>query len=340
MTIDGKQAYVFSSFAKETVEKHFEWMKTYGIDGALLQRFVGEIRPSRAEGDVVLRNVMASAQDHDRVFAVEYDLSGSHPDTVLQQLQSDWEYLTQTVGITASPSYLTMNGSPVVSIWGLGFAGKGNHVVDPALGSAIIHWFHDVAHVKVIGGTPAGWATLNGDSVTDKQWAGVYAQLDIVQPWTVGRYATLSQADAWKQTHLVPDIALTKRNHQLYMPVIFPGFSWHNLNRDKPENQIPRLGGKFLWEQANNARNAGASIVKIAMFDEVNEGTAILKAAPFRIDAPQQGYWLTLDADGDHLPNDWYLRLAAEIGRMFRGEQSPSPKVPKHPGPPWSLQHP
>ena len=340
MTIDGKQAYVFSSFAKETVEKHFEWMKVYGIDGVLLQRFVGEIKPSRSEGDVVLRNVMASAQDHDRVFAVEYDLSGSHPDTVLQQLQSDWEYLTQTVGITASPSYLTMDGRPVVSIWGLGFAGEGNHVVDPALASAIIHWFHDVAHVKVIGGTPAGWGTLSGDSVTNREWAAVYAQLDIVQPWTVGRYATLAQVDAWKQSHLVPDIALAKRNHQMYMPVIFPGFSWHNLNRDKPENQIPRLGGKFLWEQAYNARKAGASIVKIAMFDEVNEGTAILKAAPLRVDAPQQGYWLTLDADGDHLPNDWYLRLAGEIGRMFRGEEVPSSKVPAHPGPPWSLQHP
>ncbi len=57
MTIGGKQAYVFSSFARGTVEKHFEWMETYGIDGALLQRFVGEIAPSRAEGDVVLRNV-------------------------------------------------------------------------------------------------------------------------------------------------------------------------------------------------------------------------------------------------------------------------------------------
>jgi hypothetical protein len=43
MTIGGKQAYVFSSFVKETVVKHFEWMKTYGIDGALQQRFVGEI---------------------------------------------------------------------------------------------------------------------------------------------------------------------------------------------------------------------------------------------------------------------------------------------------------
>ena len=88
MTIDGKQAYVFSSFARETVEKHFEWMEAYGIDGALLQRFVGE-GPSHAEGDVVLRYVIAGAQDHGRVFAIEDDLSGSHPDTVLKRLQDD-----------------------------------------------------------------------------------------------------------------------------------------------------------------------------------------------------------------------------------------------------------
>lgn len=335
MTIGGKQANVFSSFAKETVEKHFEWMKTYGIDGALLQRFVGEINPSKTEGDVVLRNVMASAQDHDRVFAVEYDLSGSHMDTVLQQLQSDWRYLTETVRITESPAYLKLDNQPVVSIWGLGFSGDGSHIVDPKLATAIIHWFHDVAHVKVMGGTPAGWGTLSGDNVADPAWAAVYAQLDIVQPWTVGRYATLNQVDAWKRTHLVPDLALTQKNHQLYMPVIFPGFSWHNLNRDKPENQIPRLGGKFLWRQAYNARTAGATIVKIAMFDEVNEGTAILKAAPFRSDAPAQGYWLTLDADGDKLPNDWYLRLSGEIARIFHGDAPPSSDIPLHPGPQW-----
>ncbi len=335
MTIEGKQAYVFSSFARETVENHFEWMESYGIDGALLQRFVGESAPSHAEGDVVLRNVMASAQDHGRVFAVEYDLSGSHPDTVLKQLQDDWTYLTGTVGITASPAYLKLQGKPVVSLWGLGLAGEGNHIVDPKLAEAILQWFHEVAQVKVMGGTPSGWGSLSEDSVTDPEWAGVYAQLDIVQPWTVGRYATLDQADAWKRTHLVPDVALTKKNRQLYMPVIFPGFSWHNLNRDKAENQIPRLGGEFLWRQAYNARMSGASIVKIAMFDEVNEGTAIFKAAPSRTDAPGQGYWLTLDADGNKLPNDWYLRLAGEIGRMFRDEVHASSTLPKHPGPPW-----
>jgi hypothetical protein len=125
MTIGDKRANVFSSFAKGTVEKHFEWMKTYGIDGALLQRFVGEITPSKNEGDVVLRNVMASAQDHGRVFAVEYDLSGSHAATVLQQLQSDWEYLTETVRITTSPAYLNWTISPLSLSGAWDFPAKG-----------------------------------------------------------------------------------------------------------------------------------------------------------------------------------------------------------------------
>ena len=50
--------------------------------------------------------------------------------------------------------------------------------------------------------------------------------------------------------------------------VIFPGFSWYNLNRGAAQNQIPRNGGAFLWRQAYNARRAGAQILKIAMFDE------------------------------------------------------------------------
>ena len=84
-------------------------------------------------------------------------------------------------------------------------------------------------------------------------------------------------------------------------------------------------------ETGINARKSGASIIKIVMFDEVNEGTAILKAAPSRADAPAQGYWLTLDADGDMLPDDWYLRwleksaecVAAECILRLRSRHTP-----------------
>jgi len=34
--------------------------------------------------------------------------------------------------------------------------------------------------------------------------------------------------------HLLSDIALIQPNRQEYLPVIFPGFSWHNL---KPAGQ-------------------------------------------------------------------------------------------------------
>ncbi|RED37426.1 carbohydrate-binding protein, partial [Paenibacillus sp. VMFN-D1] len=36
---NGSPAKLFSSYDQDTVNKHFEWMKTYNIDGAALQRF-------------------------------------------------------------------------------------------------------------------------------------------------------------------------------------------------------------------------------------------------------------------------------------------------------------
>jgi hypothetical protein len=332
VSIQGKPAYVFSSFSKDTVDRHFEWMRQYQIDGALLQRFVNSIQQQQMEGDVVLRNVQSASEATGRLFAVEYDLSGAHPDAVLQQLQQDWLYLSRERKITRSPSYLTYRGRPVVALWGFGF-GDHRHLEDPALCLAIIRWFQEKAHVRVMGGVPAGWRTLSSDSFGDPAWDKVYAALDIVQPWTVGRYRSLEAADQWKETHLVPDLELTHKRGQLYLPVIFPGFSWHNLNRDTPGNQIPRLGGRFLWRQAYNARTAGAVSVKIAMFDEVNEGTAILKEVSLRRDAPEPGYWLTLEADGEELPSDWYLQIASAVSRMFHGTAPASVALPISPQP-------
>lgn len=326
-SIDGRPAYLFSSYPKETVDKHFEWMQSYGIDGALLQRPANSISGQIEEGDAVLKNVRDAAEAHHRVFAIEYDVTGFPAAALMQKLQDDWKYLSREIRITSSSAYLNMNDKPIVAVWGFGF-NDGRHIDDPKLALQIIQWFKNYAHVIVMGGVPAGWGTLSNDSVSDPAWREVYAALDIVQPWTVGRYGSIDSAETWKTTHLIPDLELTRKNHQLYMPVIFPGFSWHNLNRSEPKNQIPRLGGTFLWRQAFNAKIAGASFVKIAMFDEVNEGTAIFKAASLRKDAPQSGYWLTLDADGIQLPSDWYLRVANEVSRMFRGEIKPTSQLP------------
>lgn len=36
---DGETAQIFSSYDYETADLHFKWMKEYGIDGAIIQRF-------------------------------------------------------------------------------------------------------------------------------------------------------------------------------------------------------------------------------------------------------------------------------------------------------------
>jgi hypothetical protein len=43
---------------------------------------------------------------------------------------------------------------------------------------------------------------------------------------------------------------------------------------------------------------------------------------------PDQGSFLSLDADGQPLPADWYLRLAGAAARVLRGEIALTPNIP------------
>jgi hypothetical protein len=335
MTIQGKPAYLYSAWNRKTVMRHFQWMKQYRLDGVLVQRFVGTIADKQSTGDVVLKNVIAGAEAFGRTFAIEYDISGGKPDTFAQQIKDDWKYLVDVLKVTSNPQYQRHDGKPLVSVWGMGLDEPGHPPANAADAEELIEWFESKAPAKYratyMGGTPSRWRTLQNDAHKEPEWAEAFKEMNVVQPWTVGRYRDQAAADRWKQEMLVPDLALAARNHQLYMPVIFPGFSWHNLKPASPPNQIPRNKGEFLWRQAYNAKLAGATVLKIAMFDEVNEGTAVFKAASKRSDAPDQGFWLTLDADGYNLPSDWYLRLTGEITRMFHGEAAPSETMPEHP---------
>ena len=338
MTIGDKPAYLYSAWNRKTVARHFQWMKEYGLDGVLVQRFLTDIPGKRSSGDVVLKNIMAGAAEHGRTFAIEYDVTGANPATFENALKDDWKYLLDELKVTEHPNYLRHNEKPVLSIWGMGLSEDRNVPHDPEVARQIVEWFRSGAaaeyQVFYMGGVPSRWRTLTNDSRQEPGWADAYRAMDVIQPWTVGRYGNAAGADNWKGNLIVPDLALTAANNQIYMPVVFPGFSWHNLRPQSPPNQIPRNRGDFLWRQAYNARVAGATMLKIAMFDEVNEATAIFKAASRRQDAPDQGFWLTLDADGVALPSDWYLKLAGEITRMFHGEIPPDASLPEHPGPP------
>ena len=330
-TIRGQQAFIYSAMNPKVVARHFQWMKDYGLDGVLIQRFVVGIPARRTGGDVVLKNILAAARQHGRAIAIEYDVTGASPKNIFEAMRDDWNYLVTELKVASHPCYLHHQGKPVLSVWGVGFSDSRRVPRDPETALRIVKWFQADAppeqRVTYLGGVPARWRTLSKDSMREPGWQEVYASMDVIQPWSVGRYKDIASADEWRKEMIEPDLARTKDKRQLYMPVVFPGFSWVNLNRDAKPNQIPRHGGRFLWTQAWNARQAGARMLKIAMFDEVNESTAIFKVAAKRQDAPEQGFWLTLDADGEDLPSDWYLKLSGEITKRFHGEPG-SPTFP------------
>jgi len=86
---------------------------------------------------------------------------------------------------------------------------------------------------------------------------------------------------------------------------------------------IPRLGGEFLWKQFHAAANLGIDMAYVAMFDEVDEGTAIFKVSNT---PPTQAYFVTYDG----LPADWYLRLTAEGSKVLCGERPNTATIPFH----------
>jgi len=319
---NGSTATLFSSHDLSTTRKHFEWMRDYNIHGVHLQRFLGELgdnRLFRARNNI-LQNVITSAAEYDRHFSVMYDLSGVADDGELyNKLITDWEYLVDTYDMLNAQGYVKEDNRPVVAIWGIGFKNRG---LTTATFEAIIDYFHNTADPKyrayVMGGVPDGWRTLSGSSETGAGWADIYNSLDMISPWTVGRYSSENAIDNWKNNFIVPDLQRCNTNGVDYMPVIWPGFSWVNIH-DGPFNQIPRKGGDFYWRQAYNAIEAGSKYIYVAMFDEVDEGTAMFKLAETQADLPVGPTLVPLDVDGISLPSDWYLQLADQTQRMLDG---------------------
>lgn len=75
----------------------------------------------------------------------------------------------------------------------------------------------------------------------------------------------------------------------------------------------------------------GSVMCKTAMFDEVDEATAIFRTAPTAALAPREIPTVTLDADGEALPSDWYLRLVGEASRVLRKETLLTEEIPIRP---------
>lgn len=326
----GGKAKLWSSHNAKTVARHFRWMKEAGIDGVSMGRFsVGTANGGASPGfNQPLLNVRDAAEASGRVFFIWYDVSGHSASTFVADIKADWERLVDQQQITASPSYLRHRGRPLLGIWGVGI---GDRPGTPADWANLIAFFKNHPNPKyrvtlLAGGIP-GWAT-------DPVWGPIFKSVDVISPWTVGAFADDAGADNFANSVVKPDLATCKQLGLDYMPVAFPGFSWHNLQQKHTPsavNVFPRRGGRFYWRQVSNIVAAGATNLFTAMFDEADEGTAMMKAAATQDSVPVQGQWLSLDADGEQLSSDFYLRLGGAAGQLLRKEIPASPAPPIRP---------
>ena len=330
---NGQPAYLYSAYDPRTVLRHFEWMSQYGIDGVFLQRFGSELSdPAHFdERNAVTKNVIAGAEATGRVFAIMYDTSGMDAATFVGDLEKDWKYMLDVLKVTESPSYLHQNGKPVVAIWGLGFTG---HPGTPQQAMDLVNFFEKnpdlLQQVTLVGGVPNHWRILQNDSLSDPGWKDYYCALNIISPWTVERFKTDAQVDQYKTT-MVLDMEAARQYGAEYMPVVFPGYSSQNSS-GSAFNVTPRRGGNLYWRQVFNAVSLKVPMIYNAMFDEVDEGTAMYKIAATPNDQPEGVKLVPLNADGVNLPNDWYLRLAGAATQMLRGEIPLTITIPIQPG--------
>lgn len=313
---DGRTAEVFSSFNRKTVLRHFKWMQDYGLDGVFVQRFiVSTFEPkSLRHVNVVLNHCRDGANLYGRTYAVMYDLSGLG-NGQMQRVMDDWKLLVDRMQITKDPAYLQHQGKPVVTVWGVGFNDQRKYTLAECL--ELVKFLKDDPKYggnTVILGVPTHWRTLSQDSLGDPLLHDIILKADVVSPWTIGRYTTPEHAARYAQRTMKPDLDWCRDRKKDFMPVVFPGFSWHNMYSRSPQNQIPRLKGNFLWTQFLEAKRAGATMVYQAMFDEVDEGTAIFKCT----DDPPVGASSFVNFEG--LPSDFYLKLVGQATRMIRNE--------------------
>ncbi|WP_421897785.1 glycoside hydrolase family 71/99-like protein [Marinoscillum sp.] len=334
---DGKPARVFSSVDKSTTDLHFSWMKEYGVDGVFMQRFFNVARRYADETkseDKILANAVNAAEQHGRAIAVMYDLSGLNPNGEdCSAIIEDWKRLVDHQRVTQSQNYLHHNDKPLVAIWGLGFPDRPYDIREIGINRLIDFLKNDPMYggCTVMLGVPTYFRELDKDCLPDPYLHEVIKSADIVLPWMVQRFTPLLHQDEIRyRDHVMADRQWCDQNGVDYVPLVYPGFSWHNLSKSNPGlarhtayGAIPRVGGKFYWDLMYNAIVAGADMIYVAMFDEIDEGTAIIPVSDTPPNSDKAHF-----VSNDGVTPDHYLKLTGWGAKMLRKEVPLSPAMP------------
>ena len=299
---DGSQAYLLSSANKRTVLRHFQWMEAYGIDGVAVQRFIfpGH-RFNPTESFRIPSYAREAAARTGRAFYIMYDMSGCDTTALIEALTKDWQFFVDSLKITRDDQYLHQGGKPVVGIFGF-FTDRFSAVI----ADSVLDIFQNDGPYGAFVAASGQWPEPE-EHLTD--WLKVQERYDAYIPWNIGNYnGDYAQTEQWDR-----DKDRFSANGVLYMPLIYPGFGWDNLMNQPPgTTHKSRLMGDFMWQQFLDAKQLGAEAIYVAMFDEIDESTAIFKVAN---DVPVNHYFSDLEG----LNSDFYLLMTGFGTRMMRG---------------------
>lgn len=363
MLPNGQPAQVYSAFDESSVLLHFKWMKDYGLDGVFMQRFVGEVvnnPDGKTHFDKVLQSAMKGSNDYQRAICVMYDLGGYEPNSnnntvaVLADAKAIMDKYS-LLDRNQQKFYLYEGGKPLITLWGVGFNdGRPYKMSDiKELMDGL-----ETMGFSIMLGVPTYWRSMTNDALSGAEGLAMQELIKrakVIMPWFVGRYDNNSFPNF--HTLIEDDVTWCNKEGIGYAPLCFPGSADRNMH---PNNSVqPRLGGTFLWNQMYHGIKSGAKMLYIAMFDEIDEGTAIYKCLNQK-DVPnnesedtyyvtysqkstgEQSYSVSAEAKpvtGDvkwsrtnhelevkftgienELPTDHYLWLTGEGKKMLRGE--------------------
>jgi hypothetical protein len=246
----------------------------------------------------------------------------------------DWKELVDELKLTSrgtNQPYLYHRGKPLVAIWGVGFPDRPYDIHNIGLEKLMDFLKNDPDYggCSILLGVPTYFREQKKDCTTDPYLHELMAKADVIMPWMVGRFTSLDPEVTQRYGEQVKaDLAWCAERKLDYAPCVFPGFSWYNLSRHEfggrhSMDQIPRQAGRFYWSLITTAVSSGAKMLYVAMFDEMDEGTAIFKCAnrPPQVDPP--GKLLGLEG----VPSDHYLWLTGKAGQLLRGEISCAPEL-------------
>ena len=373
---DGSTPRLYSSYDESTVDLHFKWMKEYSIDGVFMQRFVSQLTDKAAikHSDKVLESAMTASNVYARAISIMYDMVGMDANSSADIILNDAAALKEKYNLDDRDGgqryYLYHNGKPLI---GLVSVGQASAAYTIAQAQDVVDGLQELGF-SIMLGVPAYWRNPGShDCVSDSKITDLIKDVDIIMPWLVGVYDYKNEVGAaggkfstyWSSriddgkigsTVLwTGDYTTAEEFGVEYCPLVFPGFSDRNIH---PNNKTyKRYNGEFYWEQIYKNINRGAKMLYVAMFDEIDEGTAIYKClsqseVPSNISTNDyyaayynDGTYKRSDSDlsetsgvnwckkgnelnigfvgiEDGLGSDYYLRLTGEAAKILKGQST------------------